>query len=111
MYADRLYGLRKEYHGSRDMFNNRKHIYASENPMFGKEAPAGFVGLQNMYRIYPHLNPTQELPTGGPAPSKNDETIWTDPRNTDLVKSLVATRKPHVSECDNPIRTEISTTA
>ncbi|CAK9856666.1 unnamed protein product [Sphagnum jensenii] len=65
---------------NRDIYNNRKDNYASDNPLFAKEAPAGFVGLQPAFRPAPYLVPVTELSRGDWMPAKtNDETIQYQP--------------------------------
>ena len=78
---------------NRELWNNRDGDYAS--PLaFAKEKPAGFVGVQPMYRALPYLPPTQTLDLKGYVPV----TSYQAPEST-VIKAEVEVRKPDLTTC------------
>jgi hypothetical protein len=78
---------------NRDLWLNRDGDYATELE-FAKEKPAGFVGLNPMYRALPYLPPVNELDNHGYIPVSD----YQAPSATS-VKSDVSVRKPDLTMC------------
>jgi hypothetical protein len=78
---------------NREVWMNRDGDYAT--PLaFAKEAPAGYIGVQQMYRALPYLPPVNELDDHGYMPV----TDYQSPEST-MVKAEVAVRKPDLTTC------------
>ena len=77
----------------RELFNNRTGD-SSTASAFAKEKPAGFVGLQPMYRALPYLPPVNELDNHNYIPV----TDYQAPEST-MIKAEVSVRKPDLTTC------------
>lgn len=96
LYEGRRRGMLQEI-TNRDIWMNRNGDYATEYSMNG-EAPAGYVGLQPMYRAIPYLPPTQILDKKdwkGPAAFEVKESN-TNP----MIVGRVQTRKVDLSDTE-----------
>lgn len=80
---------------NRDIWNHRDGDYSTGSAV-AKEKPAGFVGVQQMYRALPYLPPTQELDDHGYLPVSNYTS--SQPEST-VIKSEVFVRKPDLTTC------------
>jgi hypothetical protein len=80
---------------NRDLWNNRNGDYSTAAAV-AKEKPAGFVGLQTMYRALPYLPPTQTLDNKGYLPVS--DYVQSQPESTS-VKSEVFVTKPDLTTC------------
>ena len=77
----------------RELFNNRTGD-SSTATAFAKEKPAGFVGLQPMYRALPYLPPVIDLDNHGYMPV----TDYQAPESN-MIKAEVSVRKPDLTTC------------
>jgi hypothetical protein len=80
---------------NRELWNSRNGDYSTTSSV-AKEKPAGFVGVQQMYRALPYLPPTQELDSHNYIPV-SDYTHAQPEMNS--VKSEVFVRKPDLTSC------------
>jgi len=100
VWGDQLYQGRRNARVkeivNRDVWNNRNGIFACEQSLNG-ERPAGYEGLQPMYRALPYLPPTQILDNKnwkGPMALQQGDNM-----NREMVTGKVTTRRVDLSEC------------
>lgn len=79
----------------RELWNNRSGDSSTASAV-AKEKPAGFVGVQQMYRALPYLPPTQELDDKGYLPIS--DYVSSQPEST-MIKAEVSVRKPDLTTC------------
>lgn len=100
VWGDQLYAgerrQRLQEYANRDIWNNRDGDYSTELSLNG-ERPAGYVGLQRMYRSIPYLPPTQILDNQGY--TGTPEVTLTNNMNRELVTGQVMTRRYDLSDC------------
>jgi hypothetical protein len=80
---------------NRDLWNNRNGDMSTAAAV-AKEKPAGFVGVQAMYRSLPYLPPTQTLDNKGYLPVSDYN--QNQPEST-VIKSEVFVTKPDLTTC------------
>ena len=78
---------------NRDLWMNRDGDYAG-SMAFAKEKPAGYVGVQQMYRALPYLPPVNVLDNKGYMPVSASQV----PESA-MIKAEVAVRKPDLTTC------------
>ena len=77
----------------KDLWNNRTGDYSTA-AAFAKEKPAGYVGVQQMYRALPYLPPVNNLDNKGYMPV----TDYQAPKAT-VIKGEVSVRKADLTTC------------
>ena len=80
---------------NRDIWNHRDGDHSTASAV-AKEKPAGFVGVQQMYRALPYLPPTQPLDDHGYLPVSNYTS--SQPEST-VIKAEVFVHKPDLTTC------------
>ena len=80
---------------NRDLWNNRNGDMSTAAAV-AKEKPAGFVGVQAMYRSLPYLPPTQTLDNKGYLPVS--DYVQSQPEST-VIKGEVFVTKPDLTTC------------
>jgi len=98
VWGDQLYAgerlSRQTEMASRDIFNNRSGIYATDISLSG-ERPAGMVGLQPYYRERPYVPPTNQLDNKGWIGPVAEQTM--NAMDREKVMGRVETRKPDLT--------------